>query len=150
MYRWYSFASIRAYDSTSGKKSISSPRIFRVQQISSSVVTTCISASASTIFARISASFSATVFPVYFTSSSNAGFSESGGLSVQISSIRSTLYSMHPSCFLAISSYSCPSSMDTTLPSNPIFSPFLRLLFRNASSVGTPGSPIFMSSTVVP
>ena len=124
--------------------------MFNVQQMSSSVVRTCAVAPASFIAARVRASLLSTVSPVYFCSSSNTGSSERIGRSSHTSSIRSYAYTTFPFFSDAIFSYSSPSVTETTRPSNPTFSPSARAVSKYSPIFGTPGCPIFISSTVVP
>ena len=88
--------------------------------------------------------------PEYFSSRKNAGFTESAGLSVQISSTRSLSYLIVAFFFSMAALILLPSAELITLPSKPStpFSGMLSSMYFDI--VGTPSSPIRISSIVLP
>ena len=100
--------------------------------------------------ARRRASFSAGVTPAYSAGSSQAGVAGSGGrFSVHSSSSRLRVQTVTP---LGSSTFCRPrtSWQEAVRPHRPSFSPSCKASAQYCSTVGTPGSPIRISSISVP
>ena len=103
----------------------------------------------SSIFCLTFFSLSLIFSPVYLSSYIMTGAFESAGLSFQIISMRSSSAWIFPCFFSTMARSLFPHAPFMTRPSNPRQPPSLSVASMYPSTVGTPSSPIFLSSIVV-
>ena len=129
---------------------MSLPRTFKSHAISYKDERMWLSACSAFICSLTFSNFASILSPAYFSSNKNTGSLESGGLSVQIRSTRSSSAFIVPCFSSAIFRYSSPVFAQSTRPSQPIHPFSFNLSLINSVTVQTPSSPIRYSVTPLP